>query len=229
MTREQPVRRNEAGSRNAAGLTVGRWPRGVTVRGVPRHLRRSGAFALTLATMALCAACAHPATGVARRLAGRPTDHGPRSRRRRSSSIAVLLTVSDLPLRREMSSSLRSSRSPCRSRPPVRAVIRPAPLRLARPICGLREGLVRSTGSPTRAKPSSTRALRRVESGSCTRRVSRSRRCGSHRAAEMSAPPTGDGNDTASFACRPSTGSTTWSRHTYRLAIDVNPFHNPTT
>ena len=44
----------------------------------------------------------------------------------------------------------------------------------------------------------------------------------------MSAPPTGDGNDTASFACRPSTGSTTtWSRHAYGLAIDVNPFHNP--
>ncbi len=48
------------------------------------------------------------------------------------------------------------------------------------------------------------------------------------RAAEMSAPPTGDGNDTASFACRPATGSTTsWSRHTFGLAIDVNPFHNP--
>jgi D-alanyl-D-alanine carboxypeptidase len=48
------------------------------------------------------------------------------------------------------------------------------------------------------------------------------------RAAEMSAPPTGDGNDTASFACRPATGSqTTWSRHAYGLAIDVNPFHNP--
>ncbi|WP_230486722.1 M15 family metallopeptidase [Nocardioides anomalus] len=46
--------------------------------------------------------------------------------------------------------------------------------------------------------------------------------------AELDAEPTGDGNDTGAFVCRPSTGSTTtFSQHAYGLAIDVNPFQNP--
>jgi hypothetical protein len=46
-------------------------------------------------------------------------------------------------------------------------------------------------------------------------------------AAELNAPPTGDGNTTAAFACRPVRGQTTWSQHAYGLAVDVNPFQNP--
>jgi len=46
--------------------------------------------------------------------------------------------------------------------------------------------------------------------------------------AELDAAPTGDGNDTESFVCRPSTGSTTtYSQHAYGLAVDVDPFQNP--
>lgn len=45
--------------------------------------------------------------------------------------------------------------------------------------------------------------------------------------ADLDAPPTGDGNVTSAFACRPVTGGTRWSEHAYGLAIDVNPFHNP--
>lgn len=45
--------------------------------------------------------------------------------------------------------------------------------------------------------------------------------------AERDAPPTGDGNTTAAFNCRPARGSTTWSQHAYGRAIDVNPFQNP--
>jgi D-alanyl-D-alanine carboxypeptidase len=44
---------------------------------------------------------------------------------------------------------------------------------------------------------------------------------------ELDAPPTGDGNNTTSFVCRPARGSTTWSQHAYGLAVDINPFHNP--
>ncbi|HVR31247.1 MAG TPA: M15 family metallopeptidase, partial [Acidimicrobiia bacterium] len=44
---------------------------------------------------------------------------------------------------------------------------------------------------------------------------------------ELDAPPTGDGNVTTSFVCRPAVGSTSWSMHAYGLAIDINPFHNP--
>ncbi len=44
---------------------------------------------------------------------------------------------------------------------------------------------------------------------------------------ELDAPPTGDGNVTTSFVCRPAVGSTSWSMHSYGLAIDINPFHNP--
>ncbi|QSB15815.1 M15 family metallopeptidase [Natronosporangium hydrolyticum] len=46
-------------------------------------------------------------------------------------------------------------------------------------------------------------------------------------ATELTAPPTGDGNNTSGFACRPTTLSTQWSQHAYGLAIDINPFHNP--
>ncbi|HET6950260.1 MAG TPA: M15 family metallopeptidase [Acidimicrobiales bacterium] len=45
--------------------------------------------------------------------------------------------------------------------------------------------------------------------------------------AELDAPPTGDGNNTSAFVCRPTRGSTTWSQHAYGLAVDVNPFANP--
>ncbi len=47
---------------------------------------------------------------------------------------------------------------------------------------------------------------------------------------ELDAPPTGDGNDTGSFVCRATTGSTTtYSQHAYGLAIDLDPFQNPYT
>jgi hypothetical protein len=45
--------------------------------------------------------------------------------------------------------------------------------------------------------------------------------------ADLDAPPTGDGNTTAAYACRPVRGSTEWSAHAYGLAVDVNPFLNP--
>jgi len=44
---------------------------------------------------------------------------------------------------------------------------------------------------------------------------------------ELDAPPTGDGNNTGSFGCRPAVGADHWSMHAYGLAIDINPFHNP--
>jgi hypothetical protein len=44
---------------------------------------------------------------------------------------------------------------------------------------------------------------------------------------DLAAHPTGDGNDTAAFVCRPAVGSGSWSAHAYGLAIDVNPFMNP--
>ena len=44
---------------------------------------------------------------------------------------------------------------------------------------------------------------------------------------ELDAPPTGDGNNTGSFACRPTRGASTYSQHAYGLAVDVNPFQNP--
>ncbi|MDX1657329.1 MAG: M15 family metallopeptidase [Nitriliruptorales bacterium] len=44
---------------------------------------------------------------------------------------------------------------------------------------------------------------------------------------ELDAPPTGDGNNTTAFVCRPVRGSQRWSQHAYGLAVDVNPFHNP--
>lgn len=47
------------------------------------------------------------------------------------------------------------------------------------------------------------------------------------RADELDAHPTGDGNNTGSFVCRPSRGTTSWSDHAYGRAVDINPFHNP--
>lgn len=47
--------------------------------------------------------------------------------------------------------------------------------------------------------------------------------------ADLDAPPTGDGNDTTAFACRPVTGGSSYSQHAYGLAVDVNPFQNPYT
>lgn len=46
-------------------------------------------------------------------------------------------------------------------------------------------------------------------------------------AAGLTAPPTGDGNGTDAYACRPVRGSKAWSQHAYGLAVDVNPFQNP--
>lgn len=45
--------------------------------------------------------------------------------------------------------------------------------------------------------------------------------------ADLDAPPTGDGNNTAGMVCRAARGQTQWSAHAYGLAIDVNPFLNP--
>ncbi|WP_290054388.1 M15 family metallopeptidase [Amycolatopsis solani] len=46
---------------------------------------------------------------------------------------------------------------------------------------------------------------------------------------ELTVPPTGDGNSTSAFVCRPARGQTSWSAHAYGLAVDVNPFCNPYT
>lgn len=47
--------------------------------------------------------------------------------------------------------------------------------------------------------------------------------------ADQVAEPTGDGNDTGAFNCRPVRGATVFSQHAYGLAVDVNPFQNPYT
>ena len=47
------------------------------------------------------------------------------------------------------------------------------------------------------------------------------------RSDELDAHPTGDGNNTSAFVCRPSRGTTSWSEHAYGRAVDINPFHNP--
>lgn len=44
---------------------------------------------------------------------------------------------------------------------------------------------------------------------------------------ELDAAPTGDGNNTGAFVCRPTVGQTTYSQHAYGLAVDLNPFQNP--
>ena len=46
-------------------------------------------------------------------------------------------------------------------------------------------------------------------------------------AAELTAAPTGDGNNTQAFVCRQANGRSHWSAHAYGLAIDLNPFCNP--
>ncbi|PZS37969.1 MAG: hypothetical protein DLM62_16315 [Pseudonocardiales bacterium] len=50
--------------------------------------------------------------------------------------------------------------------------------------------------------------------------------------AELKLPPTGDGNNTNAFVCRQTrgetgSGQTQWSAHASGLAIDLNPFNNP--
>jgi D-alanyl-D-alanine carboxypeptidase-like protein len=45
--------------------------------------------------------------------------------------------------------------------------------------------------------------------------------------AELTAPPTGDGNNTTAFVCRDAVNLKRWSAHAYGLAVDVNPFCNP--
>jgi len=47
--------------------------------------------------------------------------------------------------------------------------------------------------------------------------------------ADLDAPPTGDGNNTSAFACRPiaGRGRSSWSSHAYGRAVDINPFMNP--
>ena len=45
--------------------------------------------------------------------------------------------------------------------------------------------------------------------------------------ADLDAPPTGDGNATEVYSCRPATGGSHFSQHAYGLAIDVNSFQNP--
>ena len=47
------------------------------------------------------------------------------------------------------------------------------------------------------------------------------------RLTDLDAKPTGDGNGTGSFACRPIRGGTEFSQHAYGLAVDLNPFQNP--
>ncbi|MGJ7439508.1 M15 family metallopeptidase [Aquipuribacter sp. MA13-6] len=44
---------------------------------------------------------------------------------------------------------------------------------------------------------------------------------------ELDLAPTGDGNVTSAFVCRPTTGGGGWSEHAHGRALDVNPFHNP--
>ncbi|WP_414635784.1 M15 family metallopeptidase [Amycolatopsis sp.] len=47
------------------------------------------------------------------------------------------------------------------------------------------------------------------------------------RADELDAAPTGDGNNTSAFVCRPVRGQPNWSAHAYGLAVDLDPFCNP--
>jgi len=46
---------------------------------------------------------------------------------------------------------------------------------------------------------------------------------------DLDAPPTGDGNVTGAFACRPVRGGSQYSQHAYGLAVDLDPFQNPYT
>ncbi|MFZ0118248.1 MAG: M15 family metallopeptidase [Pseudonocardiaceae bacterium] len=45
--------------------------------------------------------------------------------------------------------------------------------------------------------------------------------------AELKLPPTGDGNNTNAFVCHQTPGQSQWSAKAYGLAIDLNPFDNP--
>jgi hypothetical protein len=45
--------------------------------------------------------------------------------------------------------------------------------------------------------------------------------------ADLTARPTGDGNNTAAFVCRAARKQPRWSAHAYGLAVDLNPFQNP--
>lgn len=45
--------------------------------------------------------------------------------------------------------------------------------------------------------------------------------------AELTAHPTGDGNNTQAFVCRRTNDDARWSAHAYGLALDLNPFCNP--
>jgi hypothetical protein len=47
--------------------------------------------------------------------------------------------------------------------------------------------------------------------------------------AELDEHPTGDGNNTGAFVCRPTVGATYYSQHAYGLAVDIDPFQNPYT
>lgn len=47
------------------------------------------------------------------------------------------------------------------------------------------------------------------------------------RDAAATSGPTGDGNNTGAFNCRPTTGGSSYSQHAYGLAVDINPFQNP--
>jgi hypothetical protein len=46
-------------------------------------------------------------------------------------------------------------------------------------------------------------------------------------ARELGLAPTGDGNNTGAFVCRPMLDGSGFSEHAYGLAVDVNPFQNP--
>ena len=46
-------------------------------------------------------------------------------------------------------------------------------------------------------------------------------------APELTAPPTGDGNNTTAFVCRAAVNLKRWSAHAYGLAVDLDPFCNP--
>ena len=45
--------------------------------------------------------------------------------------------------------------------------------------------------------------------------------------AELKMPPTGDGNNTNAFVCHQTPGQAQWSANAYGLAVDLNPFDNP--
>jgi hypothetical protein len=44
---------------------------------------------------------------------------------------------------------------------------------------------------------------------------------------ELDLEPSGDGNNTGAFVCRPTRDGQSFSEHAYGLAVDVNPFQNP--